>query len=62
MWTAVGESNVTSLDGVALSGDTPTNVDAASGVVISYDSGMDTDGNALTGTYTLPSGGTLVQN
>jgi hypothetical protein len=50
------------LDGVTFPGDTPTNVDAASGVVIYYDSATDVDGNALTGNYTLPSGGTLVQN
>jgi hypothetical protein len=62
VWTAAGESFVTSLDGIVLSGDTPTNVDADSGVVIYYDSATDADGNALSGTYTLASGGTLVQN
>jgi hypothetical protein len=62
VWTAAGESSVTSLNGVTFSGDTPTNVDAEAGVVIYYDSATDADGNALTGTYTLPSGGTLVQN
>ena len=36
--------------------------DAASGVVIYYDSATDADGNGLTGTYTLASGGTLVKN
>jgi hypothetical protein len=62
VWTAAGESTVTSLDGVVFSGDVPTNVDADSGVVIYYDSATDADGNALSGTYTLASGGTLVQN
>lgn len=62
IWTAAGDSNVTSLDGITFSGDTPTNVDAGSGVVIYYSSATDADGNALTDTYTLPSGGTLVKN
>ncbi len=61
-WTAAGDSYVTSLDGITFSGATPTNVDADSGVVIYYDSATDADGNALSGTYTLTSGGTLVQN
>jgi hypothetical protein len=61
VWTAAGESVVTSLDGVTLSGSTPTNVDAESGVVIYYSSATDADGNALSGTYTLASGGTLVE-
>jgi hypothetical protein len=62
VWTAAGDSYVTSLDGITFSGDTPTNVDAVSGVVIYYDSATDADGNALIGTYTLPSGGTLIKN
>jgi hypothetical protein len=62
VWTAAGNSSVTSLAGVTFSGDTLTNVDAAAGVVIYYDSATDADGNALTGTHTLPSGGMLVQN
>jgi hypothetical protein len=62
VWTAADNSNVTALDGITLSGSTPTNVDAASGVVIYYDSATDADGNVLSGTYTLASGGTLVQN
>jgi hypothetical protein len=62
VWTAAGDSYVTSLNGIMFSGDTPTNVDAGSGVVIYYDSATDANGNALSGTYTLASGGTLVQN
>ena len=62
VWTATGDSYITSLDGITFSGDSPTNVDADSGVVIYFDSATDADGNALTGTYTLPSGGTLVKN
>ena len=61
-WTAASDSSVTSLNGVTLSGDTPTNVDADAGVVIYYDNATDADGNALTGSYTLASGGMLVQN
>jgi hypothetical protein len=60
-WTATGESNVDSLDGVTFSGSTPTNVDAESGVVIYYSSATDADGKALSGTYTLAGGGTLVE-
>ena len=60
-WTAIGDSVVTSLDGVTFSDTTPTNVDAESGVVIYYTSATDADGNALSGTYTLASGGTLVE-
>ncbi|MCB9421733.1 MAG: hypothetical protein H6667_18175 [Ardenticatenaceae bacterium] len=62
VWTATSESYVTSLNGITFSGNTPTNVDAGSGVVIYYDSATDAVGNALTGSYTLASGGTLVQN
>lgn len=62
IWTAASNSYVTSLNGITFSGDTPTNVDAGSGVVIYYDSAMDAGGNALSGIYTLTSGGTLVQN
>jgi hypothetical protein len=60
-WTATGDSQVASLDGVTFSGSTPTNVDADSGVVIYYTTATDADGNALTGTYTLAGGGTLVE-
>jgi hypothetical protein len=62
VWTATGDSYVTSLDGISFSGDAPTNVDAGAGVVIYYENSTDADGNALSGTYTLPSGGTLVKN
>jgi hypothetical protein len=62
VWTAADDSYVTSLDGIMFSGDTPTNVDADFGVVIYFDSATDADGNALTDTYTLSSGGTLVKN
>jgi hypothetical protein len=62
VWTAPGDSYVTSLEGITFSGDMPTNVDADAGMMIYYDSATDADGNAMTGTYTLPSGGTLVQN
>jgi hypothetical protein len=61
VWTAAGNSYITSLDGITLSGDTPTNVDANSGVVIYYDNATDADGNALSGSYTLSSGGRLVE-
>jgi hypothetical protein len=54
-WTAT-------LDGITFSGSTPANIDADSGVVIYYDSATDADGTALAGTYTLPSGGTLVED
>ena len=60
-WTATGDSVVTSLDGVTFSDSTPTNVDAESGVVIYYTAATDADGNTLSGTYTLASGGTLVE-
>jgi hypothetical protein len=62
VWTAAGNSYVTSLDGITFSGDTPANVDAGSGVVIYYDSATDADGNTLTDTYSLPNGGTLIKN
>ena len=62
LWTAAGNSNITSIDGITFSGTTPTNVDADSSVVIYYDNATDADGNVLTGSYTLSSGGTLVQN
>jgi hypothetical protein len=61
-WTATGDSYVTSLDGISFSGTTPANIEAGSGVVIYYDSATDASGTALAGTYTLPSGGTLVEN
>ncbi|MGD8835048.1 MAG: hypothetical protein PVJ19_08915 [Desulfobacteraceae bacterium] len=61
-WTASGDSYVTSINGIAFSGSTPTNVDADSGVVIYYDSATNSSGTSLNGTYTLSSGGTLQKN
>jgi hypothetical protein len=54
-WTATGDSYVDALEGVELSGGVPTNVDAQSGVTITYASG-----SGLSGDYTLASGGQLV--
>ncbi len=61
-WTATATSHVSSLDGIRFSGSTPTNVDAASGVIIYYGSATDDSNNSLTSTYTLASGGTLQMN
>jgi hypothetical protein len=61
-WTASGDSYVTSLNGIAFSGSTPTNVDADAGVVIYYDGATNSSGTSLNGTYTLSSGGTLQKN
>ncbi|WP_005033320.1 beta strand repeat-containing protein [Holophaga foetida] len=58
-WTATANSNITTLSGVVLSAGVPTNVDASSGVTITYTSMTNGSGGALTGTYTLSSGGTL---
>jgi hypothetical protein len=54
-WTATADSYVDALEGVELSGGVPTNVDAQSGVTITYASG-----SGLSGDYTLASGGQLV--
>jgi hypothetical protein len=54
-WTATGDSKVDELEGVEFSGGVPTNVDAPSGVTITYASG-----SGLSGDYTLASGGKLV--
>lgn len=58
-WTATATSYVNSLNGVAMSGSTPLNVDASSDVVIYYTGLSDTDGNVLDGSCTLSSGGEL---
>ncbi|MGD9222676.1 MAG: right-handed parallel beta-helix repeat-containing protein [Desulfobacteraceae bacterium] len=57
-WTATGESYVTSLDGVVISGSTAKNVDSTD--TIYYESATDSSGNDLSGTYDLSAGGTLV--
>jgi hypothetical protein len=54
-WKATADSHVDELEGVELSGGVPTNVDAESGVTITYGSG-----SGLSGDYTLESGGKLV--
>jgi hypothetical protein len=54
-WLATADSYVDELEGVELSGGVPTNVDAQSGVTITYASG-----SGLSGDYTLASGGQLV--
>ena len=59
IWTATADSYVSELMGVVFSGSTPANIDAASGVTIFYSSMTDENGNILSGTYTLASGGTL---
>jgi hypothetical protein len=54
-WKATADSYVDELEGVELSGGVPTNVDAESGVTITYGSG-----SGLSGDYALESGGKLV--
>lgn len=61
-WTATADSYISNLSGVVLSGSTPTNVDAAQGVVIQYSGLTNADGNTLDGTYSLASGGILQPN
>jgi hypothetical protein len=61
-WTADGNSNIDTLNGVVFSGGIPVNVNAASGVTIFYGSGTDISGIAFNGTYILASGGTLQKN
>ncbi len=58
-WTATADSYLTALDGIVLSGSTPANIDAPSGSTIYCAAMSDTDGTALTDTYSLSSGGTL---
>jgi len=59
-WTATADSYVTTLTGVALASGVPTNVDAAAGITITCGSATLASGVALSGTYALASGGTLV--
>jgi hypothetical protein len=53
-WLATADSYVDELEGVEFSEGVPTNVDAPSGVTITYGSG-----SGLSGDYTLASGGVL---
>jgi hypothetical protein len=59
-WTATANSHVTTLTGVALTAGAPTNVDAATGITITCGSATDASSVALSGTYPLASGGSLV--
>jgi hypothetical protein len=59
-WTATADSHLTTLTGVALASGVPTNVDAATGITITCGSATRAGAGALSGTYTLASGGTLV--
>jgi hypothetical protein len=60
-WTVTGASEVTSLDGVILSGTTATNISgSSSSVVVSCDSAEDDSGSTIAnGTYSLTGGGSL---
>lgn len=61
-WTASESSNLTTLVGVVLdSSGVPANVDAPSGVTITYGSATDSSGNSMSGTCTLASGGKLTK-
>jgi len=59
-WTATANSHLTTLTGVALTSGVPTNVDAATGITITCSSATSANAVALSGTYALASGGTLV--
>jgi hypothetical protein len=59
-WIATDNSYVADFNGVVLNGGVPANVDAATGITIYYSSMTDENGNSLSGTYTLPSGGQLL--
>lgn len=58
-WTATATSYVDTLNGVVLSGTTATNIIGSA--TIYYSTGTDSNGNALSGNYTLLGGGTLKQ-